>query len=108
LLTEQSSEGIPIIGIVVETKQQMLKKPSNIKNKKWLLSLLFVFALSLVGWGIKVLIGSFMPLWLLLGFSVTYSIEKWLSYYTMKHRIVGRIYRLVLNLSLLSLLGGPM
>ena len=83
----------------------MSKKLSNIKNKKWLLSLLFVFALSLVGWGINVLIGSLIPLWLLLGFSVIYSIEKWLSYYTMKHKIVGRIYRLILNLSVLSLLG---
>jgi hypothetical protein len=83
----------------------MLKKLSNIKNKKWLLSLLFVFALSLAGWGIKVLIGSFIPLWLLLGFSVIYSIEKWLSYYTMKHKIVERIYKLILNLSVLSLLG---
>jgi hypothetical protein len=83
----------------------MLKKLSNIKNKKWLLSLLFVFVISLVGWGISVLIGSFIPLWLLLGFSVIYSIEQWLNYYTRKHKIVGRIYRLILNLSVLSLLG---
>jgi len=83
----------------------MLKKLLNFKNKRWLLSLLFVFALTLVGWGINVLIGSFIPLWLLLGFSVIYSVEKWLSYYTRKHKIVGRIYRLILNLSALSLLG---
>jgi hypothetical protein len=83
----------------------MLKKLSNIKNKKWLLSLLFVFALSLVGWGIKVLIGSFIPLWLLIGFSIIYSIEKWLSYPTIRYKTVGMIYRLILNLSVLSLLG---
>ena len=83
----------------------MLKKLSTIKNKRWLLSLLFVLALSLAGWGISVLIGSFIPLWLLLGFSIIYSIEKWLSYYTRKYKIVGKIYRLILNLSALSLLG---
>ena len=83
----------------------MSKKLSNIKNKKWLLSLLFIFALSLVGWGIHVLIGSFIPFWLLLGFSVIYSIEKWLSYPTIRHKIAGRIYRLILNLSVLALLG---
>lgn len=81
----------------------MLKKLSN--NKKLLLSLLFVCALPFAGWGISVLISSYIPLWLLLGVSVIYSIEKWLSYYTRKHKIVGRIYRLTLNLATLSLLG---
>jgi hypothetical protein len=83
----------------------MLKKFSNIKNKKWLLSLLFVCVLSVAGWGIHVLIGSFIPFWLLLGFSVIYSIEKWLNYPTIRYKTVGMIYRLILNLSLLSLLG---
>lgn len=83
----------------------MAKKLSNTKNWKWLLSLLFVFALSLAGWGIKVLIGSLIPLWLLLGFSVIHSIEKWLSFPTIRYKTVGRIYRLILNLSVLSLLG---
>ena len=83
----------------------MSRKLSSIKNKRWLLSLLFVFALSLVGWRIHVLIGSFIPFSLLLGFSVIYSIEKWLSYPTIRHKTVGRIYRLILNLSVLSLLG---
>ena len=82
--------------------------PKNISNNKkgsGLVSLLLIFALSLVGWGIGVLISSFITLWLLLGFSVIYSIEKWLVYYTRKYRIVGKIYRLILNLSALSLLG---
>lgn len=83
----------------------MAKKLSNTKNRKWLLSLLFVFALSLAGWGIKVLTGSLIPLWLLLGFSVIHSIEKWLSFPTIRYKTVGRIYRLILNLSVLSLLG---
>jgi hypothetical protein len=83
----------------------MWKKLSNIKNKKWLLSLLFVCVLSVAGWGIHVLIGSFIPFWLLLGFSVIYSIEKWLSYPTIRYKTAGMIYRLILNLSLLALLG---
>lgn len=83
----------------------MLKKLSNIRNKKWLLSLLLVLALSLLGWGIKVLIGSSIPLCLLLGVSVVYSIEKWLGYYARRYKIVGKVYRLILNLSVLSLLG---
>jgi len=75
------------------------------KLPNWLLSLLFVCALSLCGWGFSVLVGSFIPLWLLLGFSVIYAIEKWLFYYTRKFKIVGKIYRTILNLSVLSLLG---
>jgi len=48
---------------------------------------------------------SLVPLWLLVGVSVIYSIEKWLTHYTRRYKIVGRIYRLILNLSVLSLLG---
>src|SRR4030042_5456342 len=83
----------------------MSRTLSTIKNKKWLLSWLFICAFSLAGWGIHLLIGSLIPFCLLLGFSVIYSIEKWLSYPTIRHKTVGRIYRLILNLSVLSLLG---
>jgi ribosomal protein L37AE/L43A len=48
---------------------------------------------------------SFIPLWLLLGISAVYSVERWLISYTRKYRTVGRIYRLVMNLLVLSLLG---
>ena len=77
----------------------------NLSNNKILLSILFIVALTLSGWGISALIGTFIPFWLLLGFSVFYSIEKWLSYYTRKYKTIGKIYRLILNLSTLSLLG---
>jgi uncharacterized membrane protein YsdA (DUF1294 family) len=70
-----------------------------------LLSLLFILVFSLVGWGIHALIGSLIPLWILLEFSVIYAIEKWLNYPTIRHKTIGIIYRLVLNLSVLSLLG---
>ena len=91
--------------IAKEIEEQVSKPLSYIRNRRWLCSLLLVSALSLVGLGISVRIGSFIPLWLLLGFSVIYSIEKWSGYYTVKHKNVGRIYRLILNLSVLSLLG---
>ena len=71
----------------------------------WLKPILLVGALSIGGTIVSRLVGNLIPFWLLLGFSVFYSIEKWLGYYTRKHKIVGRIYRLVLNLSVLSLLG---
>ncbi len=71
----------------------------------WLIALLFMVALSVVGLVTSAFVESFIPFWLLFGFSVFYSIEKWLSYYTRRYKIVGRIYRLILNLSVLSLLG---
>jgi curved DNA-binding protein CbpA len=66
-------------------------------------SLAFILAIVIL----IVVIGpfSFIPVWLLLGVYVIYSIEKWLTYYTRKYKIVGGIYRLILNLSVLSLLG---
>jgi curved DNA-binding protein CbpA len=93
--------------IAKEIEEQISKPLSHVGKNKRLCSLLFVFALSLVGLGISAHIGSFIPFWLLLSFSVIFSVEKWLSYYiyARKYKIVGKIYRLVLNLSVLSLLG---
>ena len=67
--------------------------------------MLLIGALSIGGLIASQFVGSLIPFWLLFGFSVFFSIEKWLGYYTRKYKIVGRIYRLILNLSLLSLLG---
>jgi hypothetical protein len=91
--------------IAKEIEERVSKPLSYIRNRKWLRGLLLVFALSLVGLGISVRVGSFIPVWLLLGFSVIYSIEEWSGYYTVKHKNVGRIYRLILNLCVLSLIG---
>jgi uncharacterized protein YkwD len=78
---------------------------SYYRYKNILLSILLIFALSLAGLGVSALTNSLIPFWLLLGFSVVYSIEKWLFPYTRKYKTVGKIYRLLLNLSLISLLG---
>lgn len=68
-------------------------------------ALLLVFILSLVGLRISTFVDSLLPLWLLLGFSVFYSIENWFYYPTRRHKGLGKLYRLVLNVSLLLLLG---
>lgn len=75
----------------------------NHKNK--LFSILLILASTLLGFWIKLLIDTSIPFWLFLGFSIIFSIEKWFSYYTRKYKKVGKIYRLVLNLAILSLLG---
>jgi len=59
----------------------------------------------MIGLGISVLVGFYLPLWLLFGFSLFFSIEKWLYYPTRKYKYLGKLYRLILNLSILSLLG---
>jgi hypothetical protein len=71
----------------------------------WLKALLVIAALSVAGLVLSALVGSLIPFWLLLGVSLFYCVDRWLSYYTWKHKPAGRIYRLILNLSLLSLLG---
>ncbi len=80
-------------------------KKSNYKGRNWLIALLLIFALSIVGLGISMFVGSFIPFWLIFGFSFIYSIEKWLHYFTRKYKAIGKVYRLLLNLSILSLLG---
>jgi hypothetical protein len=64
-----------------------------------------IAAVSIAGIAASMFVGNFVPFALLLGFSVFYCVERWSGYYTWEHEVVGRIYRLVLNLSLLSLLG---
>ena len=81
------------------------KKFANRPIPNWLLALLLIFALSIIGLGINIYIGSFIPFWLFLGFSCIYSIEKWFSYTTRKHKGIGKLYRLLLNLCMLTLFG---
>lgn len=77
-----------------------MKKPPN-----WLLALLLVFSLSILGLGASFLTGSLIPFWLLFSFSIIYSIEKWFSQVTRKSKAIGKLYRLLLNLGILSILG---
>lgn len=77
---------------------------ANRRIPTWSLSLLCIFALSVIGIGISIFAGIFIPFWILLGFSLIYSIEKWFPSETIKYRTLGKLYRLVLNLSILALL----
>ncbi len=95
-----------------ETRQSGHKKEIDKPSKrsggelpKWMIALLFVIALSIVGIGVSLFVGTFIPFWILFGFSAIFSVEKWFSYYTRKHKGIGKLYRLILNLSILSLLG---
>jgi uncharacterized protein YkwD len=75
------------------------------KVQNWLIVLLLIFSLSIIGIGISLFVGNFIPFWLMFGFSLVYSVEKWLYYFTRRHKGLGKLYRLLLNLSILSLLG---
>jgi len=94
-----------------ECTERRLKKLKNVKKTakhripKWVIALLFIFALSICGLGISLFIESFIPFWLLFGFSLVFSVEKWFFYVTRKYKWIGITYRLLLNLSILSLLG---
>jgi hypothetical protein len=75
------------------------------QTPNWPRALLVIAVLPVTAFVAGRFVGSLIPLWLVLGVAVFYCVEKWLGYYTWKHRTVGRIYRLILNLSALSLLG---
>jgi len=102
LTRSEKSEKIPDKKEAVKSKRE---KAGNYKIKNWLVALLFIFALCITGLGVSIFIGSFIPLWLLFGFSFIFSIEKWFYYFTRKYKTLGKLYRLLLNLSILSLLG---
>ncbi len=82
-----------------------MKKIIHYKFQNWMRALILIFVLSVIGLGISVFVGIFIPFWILLVFSLIYSIEKWFSYITRKYKYVGKLYRLILNLVILSLLG---
>jgi curved DNA-binding protein CbpA len=75
----------------------------NTKISKELKALLLVVSLTILSLGVGFLIKTLIPLWILLGFSTIYSIEKWLFYPTRKYKFIGKMYKLLLNLSILSL-----
>jgi len=80
-----------------------VSKPPKMQIPNWLLALLLIFALSVLGLGLNTLTRSSVPFWLLLGFSTIFSVEKWFRKATL-NKPIGKLYRLVLNLALLSIL----
>jgi len=107
-----SSQSTPAVNVEPSTERKRTPSSGNKNDKRghfrvpgWLTALLLVFSLSIAGLGISMFVGSFIPLWLLLGFSIIFSVEKWFSYQTRKHKPIGMFYRLSLNLAVLSVLG---
>jgi hypothetical protein len=74
------------------------------KIQKWITALILTVALSIFGLGISLFVGNYLPLWILLGFSSIFSIEKWFSNIIKKHKAINRLYRFLLNLSILLVL----
>ncbi len=93
---------------IKDNTQANKRMPTNQRKPlipKWLTTLLSIFACSIVGIILDIVIHNSIPFYLLLGFSLIFSIEKWFNYDTRKHKEIGILYRLVLNLGILSLLG---
>ena len=86
-------------------KNYVIKKKADYTLPKWVIVILFIFAFSILGWGISLFVGNIIPLLILFGFSLIFTIEKWFSYSTKKYKGIGKLYRLFLNLSILSILG---
>jgi hypothetical protein len=94
--------------IELKIKPSVGTTDSHGKSKKiqnWLMALILIFALSICGLGISLFVGNFIPFWILFGFSIIFSVEKWFSYIIQKHKGIGKLYKLLLNLSILSVLG---
>jgi hypothetical protein len=68
------------------------------------MALLLTAVCTLVGLTINLLIDELFPIFLLIGFSVIFSINRWFVYYTKKYKPIGILYRLILNLLILALL----
>jgi curved DNA-binding protein CbpA len=102
---------LPVIIQIRKESQSLFErifkeKKGWVANKKnWITVSLFIFAFFLFGLASSFLSGVYIPLWILLGFSLIFSIQKWGFYPLRKYKSVGKAYRLILNLSVLSLLG---
>ncbi len=89
-------------------RSDSMNKPSrrhDFRMPSWVIALLLIFALSLVGLAISAFVGTYVPFWILLGFSLILSIEKWFLYWTRRRKSVGKLYRLFLNLVILASVG---
>ena len=81
------------------------RKPTKrIRIPKWLMALLLTAVCTLVGLTINLLIDELFPIFLLIGFSGIFSINRWFVYYIKKYKPIGILYRLILNLFILALL----
>ena len=70
----------------------------------WLKSAVLVLACYLLGVMLNGITGTFIPLPLLVGSAVIFSIDRWHRGFTARFKIIGPIYKLALNLIIISLL----
>ncbi|MFC2016684.1 hypothetical protein ACFLUF_03110 [Chloroflexota bacterium] len=76
-------------GKIIPTKDS--KKPIQYNIPRWLIALLSIFTLSLIGLGISLHVGIYIPFWILLGFSLIFSVEYWFYYQTRKQVYISRL-----------------
>jgi uncharacterized protein YkwD len=83
----------------------MNKSGHFFKTNTWLFALLLIFTLTFTGFLISKFINNYLLLWLMLVFSTIFSLNKWFENFTVRHKNFGKLYRLLLNCAILSLLG---
>jgi hypothetical protein len=90
----------------VENKYRSKKVGNYLKSPmvKPIIALVVTLIVSVVALVISSIVGNILFFWLLFGFASTLSLEQWLSYYTKKYRPISIFYRVVLNLSVLTVL----
>ncbi len=71
----------------------------------WLKSAILITVGLVAGLILNNITGTFIPLPLLLGASIILSIEKWHRELASKYKLIGAVYKLGLNLSILALIG---
>ena len=77
----------------------------NVSIPHWFIALLLTFALTTLGFIASLFVNVGVPYWLVLGFSIGFSVDHWYKYEIRRHGYWGRAYRLFLNLFLLATLG---
>jgi uncharacterized protein YkwD len=75
----------------------------DVLNQGWLKSLAVLFSAACVGAVAAVLTASPIAGWLLLGFAVIFSMERWLGRYVNRHTASRWLYKLLLNLAILTI-----
>ena len=85
------------------TSENVISFPSS--TREWIISWVLIFALSLYGLIVSLVVRNPIPLWVLFIFALIFSVERWYSHYTIKYKEIGILYRILLNFSILSSLG---
>lgn len=84
---------------------QQTAVPYTARYPGWLTAGLLLVTLAGIGIGASLYLKTLIPLWICLGFAVIFSIQTWFYDLIVKFKLFSFVYRLLLNLSILSLLG---